>query len=1045
MRLPLIPLGLLACGALPLLAARPAPPASAAPPSPQGAAIFRLIQAGHGFGQVLPHRIERLDDFGNPTGIIDEIRTLSDLETNFSPQGNPVLPSPPLPTGAVIPGGTAGNHYLVVTMTQDIDPASVFDFSPSGLANNSLGDLVRVEARGGSLSAPVTIPGRVFVGGSTPGRQAVGGVLPLLSLVRQNPGGGIVATQVDEDQDGDADGLGFPGTVLGFAGAEELISRRALVFVPDSDDDLLTYETLPAGASISMIVRAGLRSRVGGVLQDDLLVSTTVGPDAVAPLLLSDSAGAAQVIPANLATGVDPATQIELTFTEPMQPDTVGSLPSLAPDLGGVRLGYGGTLGLVMPYQAQPASVFSLDRWILTPVIGFPGQGTSAAACGPTSQVTVGAGLGGDMLDLSSVQLIDLIVTEFGVGPGPGIVNAPVAPDSILIGRSSPAAVSVLDLNGFGASTGSPRFSFDFRREGDSNYPNNPNVLFQNGLGLVAGTCTVDGGSAGVFTLTLDTNLDSALARQPQFADTTDMALGNSLDTVFNNALFPFGCQSLGGDVCALDGLKRIAIDIGPAGNAVPGGALSQQLPVGYANLLSWAPHPNPPPLAFPPICAVPQLFGEEPVSTDIQLPNLLAPGDPFGTPLSDPPIPPSGLFSDVQNSFFVGPSDDGLALSDCEPYMQRQQVGNFQYLLDGVRGEVVVMNSNLQTVLDRIPMGSSGRLALAPNLDYLAVTQTGLDQVSFVDIRESSATFHQVVQVIQVGSGPLGVSWQSDNEDILVCNELDGSLSVISALTLQERSRVDGFLTAPFEVVALPRMEGFSFERNVYFAYILQRDGSLAVFESGPNGSNGWGYDDVIGTLPFEFQNPKAMNAGDPTANYGVWIAHEGPIDPVTGQAGAPGVGAITRVGIQSALPGVLILGGMAGTPQFRSMDFSVQASVGEPVISGIPVDLAFDNLNNVSALQASSNLFSAGIPIPANGRGLVRRLPNGGPVIPTNRPKVLLAAMPGPDPFAIGVVDAISLQQFPLVPMDTNPFQPGQQSVPVRGARVLVDAFRQ
>jgi hypothetical protein len=81
----------------------------------------------------------------------------------------------------------------------------------------------------------------------------------------------------------------------------------------------------------------------------------------------------------------------------------------------------------------------------------------------------------------------------------------------------------VVDLNGFGQSTGDPRFGDPNNPQGLtfpkgwSNFPNNPNL---RGYGPIivsaarSGTCTVDGGSAGCFTLTRDTSLND-LARAP--------------------------------------------------------------------------------------------------------------------------------------------------------------------------------------------------------------------------------------------------------------------------------------------------------------------------------------------------------------------------------------------------------------------------------------------------------------------------------------------------------------------------------------------------
>src|SRR5690606_33357125 len=116
-------------------------------------------------------------------------------------------------------------------------------------------------------------------------------------------------------------------------------------------------------------------------------------------------------------------------------------------------------------------------------------------------------------------------------------------------------------------------------------------------------------------------------------------------------------------------------------------------------NMISWAPHPNPPPLQFPPLCISPYLGGKEPTSVDttavVGLQNLLVPGDPFGQPNAAIPIPPSGLLTPEQNSWFQGPSLPVLNIAACSQYMYRQQVGQFLYMIDRARKELVVLNSN--------------------------------------------------------------------------------------------------------------------------------------------------------------------------------------------------------------------------------------------------------------------------------------------------------------------------------------------------------------
>ena len=99
------------------------------------------------------------------------------------------------------------------------------------------------------------------------------------------------------------------------------------------------------------------------------------------------------------------------------------------------------------------------------------------------------------------------------------------------------------------------------------------------------------------------------------------------------------------------------------------------------------------------------------------------------------------------------------------------------------VEPRVIIDNqsSNRFTVIDRVRTPEPTSLAMAPNLDFLAVTNEGADQVTFIDTDPSSATFHEVVRTVPVGVGPTGIAWESGNEDIFVCNQADGSVTIIS------------------------------------------------------------------------------------------------------------------------------------------------------------------------------------------------------------------------------------------------------------------------
>ena len=470
----------------------------------------------------------------------------------------------------------------------------------------------------------------------------------------------------------------------------------------------------------------------------------------------------------------------------------------------------------------------------------------------------------------------------------------------------------------------------------------------------------------------------------------------------------------------------------------------------GSENIASWAPHPNPPALIFPPLCVSPFLGGQEPTSVDSNpqytgtgTGNLLVPGDPFGDPATG--TPPGGLLSAEQNAFFEGPSLPMNLPSDCQPYQIRQQIGQFLYIADRQRNELVVMNSNRMTVIDRIGVPDPTALAAATNVDFLAITNQQANTVTFVDINPNSATFHQVVKTTTVGESPRGVCWEGGNEDVLVCNEGSGSLSLLSVFTLEERKVIDSQLNRPFDVVTTPRQAtaGHGFQRGVYFGYVANRTGVIGFYESGPNTINGWGYDNVVGVAPVNFANPKTLQPDHLNLDSGCWIAHEGPIDVAT-QAEIPSnVGAVSNLVIESALVGQIPLSiNSFLIPGLRDIALGVRVSLADDRLTGIPVDIAFDNMRNKTGLQnLHGSSFSAGTPAPVNGRNLVRYT-----TVPvrTNVPRFMFVAVPNA-PGSSGVVDVIELAAGGMPRADVNAFRPGLQSIEAPNVLVLCDFFRQ
>ncbi len=1002
-----------------------------------------LVSVSNGFGVMVPHQVFRLDANGLPTPEVVSIRKLTDLVENVS-LSNPVLPVTAWPASASLSNGDPGNHYVVVQFTQPIKVSSVLDPASTLPGGAGLKGPITVTAIDPATGTVEQVLGRGFVAGKTFAPEPANpGQLELQRWVKLDASGKPVPRTVNGSQPG----LGFPGTESSsFDGGAQLLAASSLVFVVDSDDDLSTHETFPTGRQIRVQAGTDVLSTSGSSLVQPVLGSSTVGPDLLPPeVLLTPPPGSVPVITPSLGeTDVDPGTDITIAFTEPVQPLTVGSLPSGSPPApsASILVTFGPqTLLTTVPFTAQPVSIFDFSVWRLTPFFAFPGSGPTTALCGTFGTVSI------NVLPLLVRDLVQLpppvnggnpntlpAASFFVTGEGPGLVNAPVVPDAILAVRAgSQPSLSVIDLNGFGQSTGNPEFDFTYTTfpQGNSNFPNNPNLKLQGGAllpSLVPGTCTVNGGSQGVFSLTKDSSLDDRLLRPPLITSASDIMIGQALELVFNNAKDTSGCQAGGGNICALSGLKLLD---GP-------------------NPVSLSPHPNPPSLIFPPLCLQPFIGGSEPtsvVSIVTAGPNLLFPGDALGDPLNG--IPPSGLLCAVGNSGFLGPDSPATPIGSCVKYLFRQQIGHFLYLIDRARKEIVVLNSNRFTVLDRIDVPDPTDLAMGPNLDYLAVSNQKANLVSFIDINPASSSFHKVIKTTPVGAGPRGIAWDPGNEGLIVCNEDDDSLSLISAYNFEVRKVVTNALSRPFDVAITQRQLGFGWLRNVWFGWIMNRNGDLAMYESGPNGINGWGYDDVIGTASFQLDSPQRIIVDPRVLRGAVWIAHQNPLNPDGTPSGKLG-GAVTNVVIESAISGILYLNSTSLlNPQFRQMSLAVQGSFGTDVLTGVPTDMAMDDMQNASNLVNLQPPQGAGVPLIVNGKALVRgQVVNGvntGITLPVKAPEYLFVAIPnsleGP-----GVVDVVKFSAGGIIARyDTDPYQSGSQSIQVGDVRLLCDYWRQ
>jgi DNA-binding beta-propeller fold protein YncE len=610
------------------------------------------------------------------------------------------------------------------------------------------------------------------------------------------------------------------------------------------------------------------------------------------------------------------------------------------------------------------------------------------------------------------------VTTRFTTGTGPGIVNAPVAPEAVYIGLGgSQPGVSVIDLNGFGQGTGDIN---------NTRFPLNPNIFVATVPPMAPGTSNLDAGSGGALTLVKDTNLNTRLLRDPIVSDVTDIHIGAPLDLIFNN-------ENINRNASRANQINQL---------------LGQQM---SGNTITQPPVPNPPRLIFPPPNPDRAIFAEEPsVKSSFGPPgtlltggppanclaiglNQLVNGNPFASSQNE-----IGLFGTTFMGVFVGPQPPPGSPPPPPPFCpftSRQQVGHFLYVLDRDNRQVLVVNSNRFTVLDTIQLSDPVSMAMAPDMTRLAVTNFASASVSFIDIDPTSQRFHEVVAETQVEQGPSGIAWQPDGEDILVVSTESNFLTIISALDFTVRRSLGGFLNSPTDIVVTERYFGHGNLGGVYYAYILNGNGTVAIYESGPDGVNGFGFNDMIGSVTnANFPRAKSMFYDMSTGFGGVLIGH----------TDDTGLGMVSRLQLTSSSLGLQpinqVQGGFILTPTYRQKEWSVIQRFGG-ITPGTPlrdlmtgnsvIDLCTDDLTNYGGLYGQTNALTPtnpATPYLHSGKYTIRLTPGGG-LIPGSAPRFLFVALSD-----VGNVDIFELQTATRV-----------ATVDAPGVRVVSSYWRQ
>ncbi len=935
---------------------------------PSNRGPFELTLMTTGVQQIYPYRIAKLDSFGNPGTEIINISTMDDLKTNVS-SANGVLPVGTFGLTAQLPNGSPGNQFLQFTFSHDLMVESILSDLVANQTNSGLTNNIQILSYDPTNENTQVVTGRGFVGGYTYyDDPATSGLdLKLVQAVVADDQGNVSIV--------DPRANGFP---RGFSGDELLVSSKTFVFVPDADQDLTTFETYPTNRVIRIIVSSSVLNYRNKPLTIEVCTGTTVGPDATNPEVLGviSASKPLQIDPGSNAINVSPTTSIRASFSKPVQPVSVGeffSTSNKTPSFRGVTLN--ATINSqVVPilYYADPFGPGDFCNYTIKPAFLLPS----------TTLHTLSVETSIDSL-VSGVKLGTQAVTSFTTGQGPGVINAPVAPEVIYVGRSGTSAgLSAIDLNGVGQGTG------DFSKFSDANYrfgfKRNPNLSNAGMIpSLNPGTQNLDAGSAGVMTMVLDTNKSDLLLDSSIIGRVDDIEVGASLDLIFNN--------------------ENVNVHVTRANqqNPLTGGIMP-------GNSITMPPTPNPPKLTFAPIFTNPAyaIFAEEPtVSSLVPSPpctassmNLLVQGNPMALQNSS-----FGLFYTPAPGAFYGPQPRPAASSSASalpcPYNSRQQIGHFLYVLDGANQQVLVLNSNRMTVLDTLAVRGASRISMSPNLKRLAVTNFVSGTVTFIDTDPLSTQFHTIIGQTKVGSGAEEMAWEPEGEDLIVLNRRANSISIINGADLTLRKTLTSRINDPIDIVITARQQGIGFQTGVYFAYILNRNGSIAVFESGPDGINGIGFDDIIG-LPEEakFKNATAIQPDIRSFNSALWVAHQD----------TSGLGQISLLELFSSPIGALPIqqqqGGIIQSPTFRQREWKVTGRFGgqsptTPIkdrLSGKdPIDIVVDEMQNVGAFADMTSLSISNIIYAQHsGKTHVKLTPTGA-LVPAINPRFLFVAL--------------------------------------------------
>ena len=328
-----------------------------------------------------------------------------------------------------------------------------------------------------------------------------------------------------------------------------------------------------------------------------------------------------------------------------------------------------------------------------------------------------------------------------------------------------------------------------------------------------------------------------------------------------------------------------------------------------------------------------------------------------------------------AQNTVLLGSADNNGLVPPI--YQSRQQIGNFLFVTDGFNHKVHALNSNTMEIIQSLKLPDPYGMGLSPKLDRLYVSNEADNSLSVVDSNPNSATFMTELKRIPVGVGPRAVCVDPDNEDVFVLNFISNSITIVDVNSNNVRKTLQqGGLNRPFEMACGMResVGGPAFQSGTYHGYISNFGGNnVLVFQSGPDGKAGIGFDTIIG----------AVRPNDPPVNQvwremfeprGIVYDPNKPLDGFSGTVGAfvahkdqDGRAVVTRLSYtKDALPGAQVFNTLVTTVGFGVTVFETTAQYlsSFPALNAYAVALPDYNRERFESSDYGTffNLFNAG-----------------------------------------------------------------------------------